>query len=104
MGKVLKEFPQEMLSQGPYPKYPWDEWTDGRIWEIEKGVDFTIPIVHMQQNITRKARAMKMKATTRSDKSKKIIFKFAPRDAQYAPQMKPFDKVSKRKRIVRKKK
>lgn len=22
-------------------KYPWDQWTDGRVWKVEKGKDFS---------------------------------------------------------------
>lgn len=25
-------------------KYPWDKWTDGRVWEVKEGVDFTCPV------------------------------------------------------------
>jgi hypothetical protein len=25
-------------------KYPWNKWTDGRVWEVKEGVDFTCPV------------------------------------------------------------
>jgi hypothetical protein len=25
-------------------KYPWDKWTDGRVWEVKEGVDFTCSV------------------------------------------------------------
>lgn len=31
-------------------KYPWTEWFDGRVWELERGVDFT-PVLPNFRNI-----------------------------------------------------
>jgi hypothetical protein len=25
-------------------KYPWNKWTDGRVWEVKEGVDFDCPV------------------------------------------------------------
>jgi hypothetical protein len=38
MAEVLKKFEFEM--RGRPTKYPWDRWLDGRIWKLERGVDF----------------------------------------------------------------
>ena len=38
MARVLKS--HEFGTRGGAAKYPWDEWMDGRIYEIKQGVDF----------------------------------------------------------------
>jgi hypothetical protein len=35
MPRVLDRFPDS-----PMAKYPWDEWLDGRVWELTPGEDF----------------------------------------------------------------
>lgn len=37
MAKVLKAFPAGCKGHG---RYPWNEWLDGRTWELKRGVDF----------------------------------------------------------------
>ena len=36
MARIVDSFPARTGS-----RYPWPEWLDGRIWELERGVDFT---------------------------------------------------------------
>ena len=38
MAEVLKEF--TFPGRGKWSPYPWDEWMDGRIWRVRRGVDF----------------------------------------------------------------
>lgn len=39
MAEVVGTFDQKIVS-GKRGIYPWDEWLDGRIWKLTKGVDF----------------------------------------------------------------
>lgn len=41
MSRILDELPVTGRS-GPKFSYPWDEWTDGRVWEITRGEDFQV--------------------------------------------------------------
>lgn len=38
MAEPLETFPT--MRRGPYSKYPWDQWGDGRVWQLERGKDF----------------------------------------------------------------
>ena len=35
MARVVSSFPRKDRS-----KYPWSQWFDGQVWELEKGADF----------------------------------------------------------------
>lgn len=39
MAKKLKKF--EFRTNGSNIRYPWDKWTDGSIWQLTAGGDFT---------------------------------------------------------------
>ena len=56
MATKLKEFDFSHQSRltplGEQDDYPWDEWFDGDIWQIEHGVDFT-PHPLMMERIVR---------------------------------------------------
>lgn len=41
-------------------KYDWDTWLDGRVWELEHDVDFTVKQLAMEQ-MTRMAAARREK-------------------------------------------
>lgn len=41
MAKVLKSFD---FSESGHSKYPWDQWADGRIWQLRAGEDFTASV------------------------------------------------------------
>ena len=36
MARTIDAFPHRRATA----KYPWDEWLDGRIWELKRGEDF----------------------------------------------------------------
>lgn len=45
MAKKLEQVPEDQIEArtggaGRKPKYPWDEWLDGSLWQLESGVDF----------------------------------------------------------------
>src|SRR5205807_7216274 len=37
-------------------RYPWDEWTDGSIWEIERGEDYDVATENMRVNLHMRAK------------------------------------------------
>ena len=41
MAKVIKSF-KFRRSGTPVSFYPWDQWLDGRCWELEAGKDYTV--------------------------------------------------------------
>lgn len=41
MARVIRQFPDPPPAGGVHGiKYPWDEWLDGKVWELEIGADF----------------------------------------------------------------
>jgi hypothetical protein len=63
-----------------HAKYPWDEWQDGRIWEIQgDGQDFTTSPRYMQTQLHVRARHIGRQVTTRVRDSK-ITFTFQKKD------------------------
>jgi hypothetical protein len=37
MAQTLDRFP----SAGGQPRYPWEHWLDGQVWQLAKGDDYT---------------------------------------------------------------
>ena len=65
MAKVVQsqDFPEV---QRRHRKYPWDEWEDGRIWEITgDGKDFDVTPRYMQTQLHVRARHVGRIVTTR---------------------------------------
>ena len=48
MAKVLKNY---NFKSANYSKYPWSEWTDGRVYQITRYVDFTVEPASMKQQL-----------------------------------------------------
>lgn len=50
-------------------KYPWEEWMDGKAWEIKQGEDFadTLPVSNFVNAMHAKARKRGMKLRTKTD-------------------------------------
>lgn len=42
MAKVLDGYEFDKRTS-PFAKYPWSEWTDGRVWSVTEGVDISQP-------------------------------------------------------------
>jgi hypothetical protein len=45
-------------------RYPWDEWTDGSIWEIKQKDDYDVPTENMRVNLHERAKQIGMKVKT----------------------------------------
>lgn len=75
MARVIEEFPATTRQS----KYPWDEWTDGQIWELEAGKDFTQQIESMRQAAAKQAKqrnlAFRTAKVTR-DKKDYLVLQF----------------------------
>lgn len=63
MGRRLDTFPQER-SHGQR-RYPWDEWSDGSVWEIRRGADYDVATENMRVNLHIKADSLRCKVRTR---------------------------------------
>lgn len=57
MAKILKKYnwTAKVPSSRPKPSYPWDEWFDGRIWQLTHGADFLCHPMMMERIIRTRA-------------------------------------------------
>jgi hypothetical protein len=53
--------------------YPWDDWFDGRIWQLEKGVDFDGPATSLERVIRTSANRRGIKVRIRIDSGNVIL-------------------------------
>lgn len=63
MARRLAELPE--TRRGRKPKYPWDEWEDGSVWEILHGVDYQVSTASMQTALYVRARHRGLRVQTR---------------------------------------
>jgi hypothetical protein len=67
--------------RGRPSKYPWNEWTDGNVWEIRRPEDFTLTNTNMQATLHDKASALGMKVRSESTPDGHgLVFQFRRRD------------------------
>ena len=52
MATELSTFPKR---RPPGQRYPWDEWTNGRPWQIMRGEDYDISTENMRTNLHMRA-------------------------------------------------
>lgn len=78
MAKRLKEFPGEAARK--QRRYPWAEWTDGGVWEIQRGTDYDVATENMRVNLHMKADALLRKVRTKktTQHGEGLIFQFLP--------------------------
>lgn len=71
MARVLEEFPA-VTRDG---KYDWSQWGDGRVWELEEGVDFDTKISSIRQTAAKAAARLgkSLRTTTQSRGSKTFL-------------------------------
>lgn len=65
-------------------KYPWDQWTDGSIWKVESGKDFTCKVETFRTLLTQRATDSGLSVKVRFEKEAKktwIVFQFVPKPA-----------------------
>ena len=67
MAQVLESY--DFKRVGRQPQYPYDQWFDGQIWKISKGIDFNCTIESMRVSLfnTAKKRGIKIRTTKKSD-------------------------------------
>ena len=68
MAEILENY--DFPVWGPQEcRYPYDEWFDGQIWKITKGIDFNCTIESMRVSLwtTAKKRGMKIRTSKKGD-------------------------------------
>lgn len=87
MARRLKEF--NFGSRQGAPKYPWDQWTNGEIWEVTHGKDFQCTPGSLVVYLYHKSKLLDMNVSTSIQKGKgkrpaRVVFKFKKREADDA--------------------
>jgi hypothetical protein len=68
VAKKLREWPGEKLIKKR--RHPWDTYFNGKIWELQKGVDFDCKIENMRVIICQAARKRNLRVRTKVDYKK----------------------------------
>jgi len=76
MSRILEELPPD--SRGAPEVYPWSDWTDGRIWEITRGEDFTLAVQSMAGLLRMRASRLGLSIQQRV-RGDVIAFRFMPK-------------------------
>ncbi len=80
MAEILEDAPG-IHRGGARPKYPWDEWLDGKTWLIKRGEDYAVPSTSMTAMIRMTARRKGGWVTTIANYGDSIVFR-VKRDAE----------------------
>ena len=75
MAERVAKFP-EGVSESRKRKYPWEEWTDGSIWVITRGVDFKVGIDVMRMTLYNRARLAGTKVEVRRVSESILAFQY----------------------------
>ena len=79
MSELIADFTSK---KGRPPKYPWEEWSDGKSRRLHKGRDFASELVSMRTMIHRKARDLGLNAYTHiNEADTSIEVRFYKKDA-----------------------
>jgi hypothetical protein len=54
MARKLSEFPKPVRRA----KYPWDQWLDGSVWELQAGEDYDTTTASMRASASRAAKEL----------------------------------------------
>lgn len=65
MAKILKEMPKKAGGAGRKAIYPYDEWLDGKIRQLEPGIDYTAKPQSLVALIRQTAEARGLKLRSR---------------------------------------
>ena len=71
MARILDQLPP--LGGIDTARYPWNDWTDRRVWEIKHGEDFDCQPGTMQARLHKIAQSRGLRVSTRLNKSAKTI-------------------------------
>lgn len=83
MAERVTEFPT--VARQRKSIYPWDEWTDGSIWQVTEGVDFTSSLKTFVQGAYAHAKRHDLKVEVRTVTGEEghgvVVFRFVPAGA-----------------------
>jgi hypothetical protein len=85
MATVLKSYDWSFVSRNSATprsrSYPWNEWFDGRIWQLEPGTDFDGPAVSLERVIRTSANRRNIKVRVRITEDGNVVMQKHEDDA-----------------------
>lgn len=57
-------------------RYPWSDWKDGRIWQVQRGTDFVLQAKLFRVTLYRKATEFNMRVHTSIVNGNIVVFQF----------------------------
>lgn len=95
----------EFTTRGRHDLYPWDQWMDGSIWQVERGSDFHSDPESFRTGLHQKASKHNMKVRTQVD-STSVVFQFyqnngKPVSARKAPARKAIKKTARKRSLTK---
>ena len=77
MATILRSYDWSVVSRtnkrARSRNYPWDDWFDGRIWQLEQGTDFDGPAVSLERVIRTSANRRGIKVRIRIDEGAVVV-------------------------------
>lgn len=64
----MAELVDSLPAAGRRSGYPWHEWLDGRVWRLERGVDFEGTMQGMRSTVRQAGRRMGVLVKTRVER------------------------------------
>lgn len=80
MGVKIEEFNFAATRGGGYG-HPWEEWTDGSIWKVQKGVDYEGITGKFRDRLYKRGKDHGMRvqsAIVTEDGNEFVVFQFTP--------------------------
>jgi hypothetical protein len=70
-----------MAPGGRPAKYPWQDWTDGAWWTVERGIDYDCATASFRTSLSEKARQLQLKYQSQvisdnGDPREKVAFQY----------------------------
>jgi hypothetical protein len=86
MAKTISELPRKHGGTGRKEAYPYDQWLDGQIWQLEAGSDYQAKSNSMMTNIRQAAVKRGLKVRTRFVDGGIVVQAFTPEVAKVEPE------------------
>lgn len=81
MAQMIDQWPE--ITRTRKSRYPWDEWANGAIWQVQEGTDFDSSLKTFVQGLYAYAKRHESKVEVRSEPASGVVaFRFVPKGPQ----------------------
>lgn len=82
MSEILSDF--EFRKVGRPSMYPWEHWSDGRIWKVKRGDDFQVKPLTLRESVYQYAKKNQLHPEVQID-GEYVVFRFSSRPSAENP-------------------